>query len=178
MRRHRHLQLTLSVVRTYAAPVCMLAIVLTLSACGSSTTTTTNAAGQTVVTCHIRLAKTKFALHAGLALGAFHRYILKPYHAGAFKTGAPGRKKALLKAGASGLFAYHELKVADRDARCDGPVLRKLASPLASALSALASLRTALTAGNIGGIAGAAALLDKVSSRASQNGVPVKDINR
>jgi hypothetical protein len=165
-------------VRSFGASACLLAIVLVLSACGGgSTTTATNAAGQTVVTCHVGFAKTKFALHAGLAFGAFHRYILKPYRAGAFKKNAPGRKKALVKAGASGLFAFHELKVADRDARCDGPALRKLGSPLTSALSALSSLKTALTAGNLGGIVGGAALLDGLASRASQNGVTVKDIN-
>jgi hypothetical protein len=117
-------------------------------------------------------------LHAGLALGAFHRYVYKPYRAGAFKKDAPGQKKALVKAGASALFAYHELKVADEDARCDGPALKKLASPLASALSAFANLKTAIGAGNLGGIAGAAALLNSVSSQASRNGVHLKDINR
>lgn len=158
---------------------CVLTAALVLAGCGGgSTSTTTNAAGKVVVSCHIAFAKSKFVLHTGLALGAFHRYIYKPYRAGAFKKGTPGQKKALVKAGASALFAVHELKVADRDARCDGPALRKLAQPLSSALSALSSLRTALTAGNLGGIAGAGALLSGLTSSASQNGVQVKDINR
>jgi hypothetical protein len=33
-------------------------------------------------------AKTKFVLHAGLAFGAFHRYLYKPYQAGTFNKGA------------------------------------------------------------------------------------------
>ena len=105
--------------------------VAALAACGStSTTTTTTASGQVQVSCHVTLARTKFVLHTGIAVGAFHRYVIKPYRAGAFKQGAPGRKKALLKAGASALLAYHELKVAAHDANCDGPALKKLAHPL------------------------------------------------
>jgi hypothetical protein len=165
------------VVKRLASWLCLLVTVVALSGCGESTTTTTNAAGQTVTTCHIRFARTKFVLHTGLALGAFHRYIYKPYRAGSFKQGAPGRKKALAKAGASALFAYHELKVAARDARCDGKTLRKLASPLSSALEALSSLRTALGAGDLGAIGAAGAALDNLTSQTRQQGVHVKDVN-
>src|SRR5690348_4856596 len=96
-----------------AALLVTAAAVAALAGCGKSTTTTTNAAGKVVTSCHISFAKSKFVLHAGLAAGAFHRYIYKPYRRGALKKGVPGRKKALVKAGASALFAYHELKVAD-----------------------------------------------------------------
>jgi hypothetical protein len=162
-------------VKRLASWVCLLGAVVVLSGCGESTTTTTNAAGQTVTTCHIRFAKTKFVLHAGLALGAFHRYIYKPYRAGSFKQGAPGRKKALAKAGASALFAYHELKVAARDARCDGKTLRRLASPLSSALSTLSSLRSSLGAGDLGAIGAASAALDNLTEKTRQQGVHVKE---
>lgn len=154
---------------------CLLVSVLTLAACGGTTTsTTTNAAGQTVVTCHTSFARTKFVLHAGLALGAFHRYIYKPYRAGLFKKGAPGRTKALVKAGASAVFIYHELKIAAQDARCDGPTLRKLAAPVSTALSGFSSLKDALTGGNLGGISGAGALLSGLTSKANQNGITLK----
>lgn len=153
--------------------------VASLAACGSSsTTTTTTPSGQVQVSCHVPLAKTKFVLHTGIALGAFHRYIYKPFRAGAFKQGAPGRKKALLKAGASALLAYHELKVAAHDAKCDGPALKKLANPLSEALSALSSLRSAIGAGDLAGIGGAGALLDSLVAKAAQNGVRLKDVNR
>ncbi|WP_405084605.1 hypothetical protein [Microbispora sp. NBC_01389] len=59
-----------------------------------------------------RLAKTRFALHAGLALGAFHRYIYKPLRSGGFQQGAEKRKRTFAKAAVAGLFALHELKVA------------------------------------------------------------------
>lgn len=150
-------------------------LVLALAACGKTTTTTTTANGQVVTTCHISFAKTKFLLHAGLAAGAFHRYVYKPYRAGAFAKGTPGRKKALTKAAASALFAYHELKVAAEDARCDGPVLKQLASPLQAAVSAISALRGVLGTGSPAGIGGAAAALDGLVSKAAHHGVQIKD---
>ncbi|MEU6413453.1 hypothetical protein [Microbispora sp. NPDC046933] len=59
-----------------------------------------------------RFAKTRFALHAGLALGAFHRYIYKPLRSGGFKAGAEKRKRTIAKAAIAGAFALHQLKVA------------------------------------------------------------------
>ncbi|MEU3163193.1 hypothetical protein [Streptosporangium sp. NPDC006930] len=61
-----------------------------------------------------RFAKTRFALHAGLALGAFYRYIYKPLQSGGFKAGAEKRKRTFAKAAVAGLFTLHELKVARR----------------------------------------------------------------
>ncbi|WP_239313879.1 MULTISPECIES: hypothetical protein [unclassified Frankia] len=57
-------------------------------------------------------AKTRFALHAGLGLGAFHRYIYKPLKNGGFKAGADQRKRTFVKAAVAGVFTVHELKVA------------------------------------------------------------------
>ncbi len=57
-------------------------------------------------------AKTRFALHAGLGLGAFHRYIYKPAKNGNFKAGADKRTSSFAKAAVAGLFTVHELKVA------------------------------------------------------------------
>ncbi|MEU6425321.1 hypothetical protein ABZ860_05435 [Microbispora sp. NPDC046973] len=59
-----------------------------------------------------RFAKTRFALHAGLALGAFHRYIYKPLRSGGFRAGAEKRKRTIAKAAIAGAFALHQLKVA------------------------------------------------------------------
>jgi hypothetical protein len=158
------------------APACalLLVIVLALAACGgSSTTTTTNASGKVVVSCHIRFAKTKFALHAGIAAAAFYRYIYKPYRAGAFKSGAPGRRKALVKAGATAVFAAHELRVAARNARCDGPALKRVADPLAAVLAPLDSLHGLSTGGGLGEIATAQAALSRLSTASTGAGVPV-----
>ncbi|CAO5191306.1 Lipoprotein [Frankia sp. AiPs1] len=58
-------------------------------------------------------AKTRFALHSGLALGAFHRYIYKPLKNGGFKSGADKRKRSMAKAAIAGVFVVHEIKVAN-----------------------------------------------------------------
>ena len=87
----------------------LLAVSLTaVTACGPKTaptsgtgTSTSQAAG----TDQVRFAKTKFALHAGLAAGAIHRYLYKPYKAGTLQPGAKGRTKALVKAGLATAFS-------------------------------------------------------------------------
>ncbi len=144
---------------------------LGLAACGgTTTTTTTNSAGQTVVSCQMAFAKTKFVLHAGLALAAFDRYLYQPFRAGAFKQGAPGRTKALLKAAASSVFIYHELTIAAQDARCD-TTLRKLMTPLTSAAATLSSLKAALTGGNVNALTGAVSQLTGLRATAQRYGV-------
>jgi hypothetical protein len=166
-----------------AKVACLLLLVASLAAaCGSSSkvATTTNSQGKTQLACtgKVRFAKTKFVLHAGLAFGAFHRYILKPYRAGALAKGAPGRTKALAKAGASALFAYHELKVARTDAVCDGPRLRRLADSVSSALASLNALRALRAGTGLGAIGLAGQALDRLGGEAASGGTPIKDINR
>ena len=158
-----------------AVTVLLLALLLGASACGgSSTTTTTSASGKVVVSCHIRLARTKFLLHTGIAAAGFYRYIYRPYRAGAFKSGAPGRKKALAKAAATTAVMIHELRIASRDARCDGPTLKKLAKPLDAVFGPLDSLRAGLaTGGGIGAIAAVQAALNNFARASGAAGVPV-----
>ena len=77
----------------------------------------------------VKFAKTKFVLHTGLALGAFRRYIYKPWKAGKLKKGADGRVVALAKAAAAGAFTAHELGSA-RDAALSDDRLRGLGDRL------------------------------------------------
>jgi hypothetical protein len=93
-------------------------------------------------------AKTKFALHVGLAVASFKHFIYSPYRAGAFKKGAPGRIKALIKAGATGLFVVHELHIACEDAQAAGGVLAKVVAPLALIQTQLTKLSAALKTGH------------------------------
>ncbi|MER6814883.1 hypothetical protein ABT299_36900 [Spirillospora sp. NPDC000708] len=86
-------------------------------------------------------AKTRFAADAGLAIGAFHRYIWKPYQAGSFKQGADGRTKAFAKAGAAGLFAANRLNAARKLIGADPKLCNALKVPaekVAAMFSALA----------------------------------------
>jgi hypothetical protein len=108
-----------------------------LAGCGSKSTTssaTTAAAGSGTCpsTETISFAKTKFAAHAGLAAGAFYRYVFEPLRAGAFSSGASGRIASLAKAGLAVAFVVHELRVAESDAKGDPTLCKLLVAPLQS----------------------------------------------
>lgn len=148
-----------------------------LAGCGNSTKVVTEN-GKTRTVPDIKFAKTRFLIHAGVAFGAFHRYILKPYQAGSFKKGAPGRKTAFVKAGAAGLFAYHELKVARKDALASD-TLRPLVDKLDSAGAKLKDLASSLKGGalNPASLLGAGGGLTGIAGAAKGLGVNLKDRN-
>lgn len=79
----------------------------------------------------IKFDKTKFVLHAGLAFGAFHHFIYRPYTEHRLHG-----VLALGKAGLAGLFTVHELKLAKADAE-SSPTLCKLVAPFDRASAAL-----------------------------------------
>jgi hypothetical protein len=124
----------------------------------------------------VHFAKTKFLLHAGLAFGAFHRYIYEPYKAGGF-TPASTHKVAIVKAGAAGLFAYHELKIALVDARSSS-TLSKLAGPITALETKLHSLETGLHGGTLNGsaISSANSSASTLSSDSAGSGASIKDL--
>lgn len=103
----------------------LVTLALAAAGCGSSSSSNSSSAAaagtsgstSTSSTPNVgRLPTVKFVLHAGLAFGAFHRYIYKPFKAGDFSGGILKHKLTLVKAGLAGLFAYHELKLALKDA--------------------------------------------------------------
>jgi hypothetical protein len=158
----------------------LVALVLVASGCGdkTKTVTSTGANGQatTQTVPDVHFAKTKFLLHSGLAFGAFHRYIYKPYRAGSLKKGASGRTKAMVKAGAAGLFAAHELKQARRAALSDDR-LRPLATRIDALIRRLGPLASRLKGGVLDptGLVGAAGAFDALGKASSAAGASVKD---
>jgi len=139
-----------AVANALTALVLAAALALATAGCGSKTVTTTGANGQatTRTVPDIHFAKAKFALHAGLAFGAFHRYISKPLKEGAFGAGAPDRLGAIVKAGTAALFAVHELRMAREDALADDR-LRPLAERVERLLGKLNHLGAALKRGSL-----------------------------
>jgi hypothetical protein len=122
-----------------------------------------------------KFAKTRFALHAGLALGAFHRYIYKPLRSGGFNAGAEKRTRTFLKAAVAGAFALHELKVAKGFA---------VANPtLCKAVEGVTSKFTSLTDKLKGGTATPSDLdaskssMDGLQQDASKSGYDFKEQN-
>jgi hypothetical protein len=161
-----------------------LLLVLTLAfatACGSKSSSSSSASegatvGQTTTAPnHIRFAKTKFVFHAGLAFGAFHRYLYKPFKEGVFSHPLQ-HKLALVKAAAAAAFVVHEVRIAREDAQ-SSPLLRKLLSPL----TALAATVGGMTAGLKSGHADPAALgsangaIESIKQSASSAGAHVTE---
>ena len=115
------------------------------SSSGSASAAATSSGSTTPNVGHLPTAK--FALHAGLAFGAFHRYIYKPLRDGTFSGGILKHKVALVKAGLAGVFAYHELKLALVDAQAS-PTLRKLVAPVTALADKLKSIGGSAKSGN------------------------------
>lgn len=152
---------------------------LAVAACGNKekVVTDTGKDGQTTTktVADVQFAKTKFLLHAGLAYGAFHRYIQKPLKAGTFKPGAAKRKRAIAKAAVAAAFVYHELKQAHRAAESDEMLRTKLLTPLESTLSRLSAATKALKSGKLPDLAGLIEGMGGLSSAAGAAGVVIKE---
>lgn len=121
-------------------------------------------------------AKTKFVLHAGLAFGAIHRYIYKPYREGKFSGGLFHHKLATLKAALAAAFAYHEVRLALNDAR-SSRVLSALLSPLLALQTKLGSLRSGLQSGSVdpAAIVSADSQTQKIGAQSSAHGQAIQD---
>jgi hypothetical protein len=152
----------------------LLVLTLGLSACGSSSSTSSTSGSTQGTT---SFAKTKFVLHAGLAFGAFHHFIYKPYKAGNLTSGGLlNHKLALVKAGLAGAFAYHEVKLALVDAK-SSPLLSRLLSPLTALSNRFQALGTQLKAGNLdaSAIEGANTQTGVTSAAAQAAGQPISE---
>lgn len=112
---------------------------LALAGCGSSTSSSATSGSAATAPATTHLAKTKFVLHAGLAFGAFHRYVYKPLRAGDFSHPF-SHKLTIIKAGLAALFIRHELSLALTDAQ-SSPTLRKLVSPITALQARIDGLR-------------------------------------
>ena len=166
-------------IRSLTLVLVLAVLAVATAGCGSKTVAVTSANGSvtTRTVPDVHFAKTKFVLHMGLAFGAFHRYVYRPYEAGAFRSGAPGRVKALLKAASGAVFAVHELKTARDDALSDSR-LRPLAEKLEGLLSKLSSLGGSLKGGilNPAAIESAAGAVSSVGAASGGLGARIKEV--
>jgi hypothetical protein len=128
------------VLRKSVVPL-LLVSVLVVAGCGSSKSASTaggSGSGQ------VHLAKTKFVIHTGLAFGAFHRWIYKPFKKGDFSHPL-SHKLAIVKAGAAGAFVLHEIRIARADA-AHSKLLSKVVLPLLGLYGTVQLIRGALHA--------------------------------
>jgi hypothetical protein len=173
--------------RLLAGLLAILLLSTLVGACGKSSPQTTNSAAATASggngadpgTCPnqntISFAKTKFVAHSGLALGAFHRYIYKPFRAGKFSAGQHGRLLAFVKAAAAALFVKHEVRLAAQDAQANPTLCRAIAAPLRSFYDGIIGIGSRIRRGDTSGIDNAENSAGGLSSASSSSAVPIQE---
>ena len=161
----------------------LVTVALAAGGCGSSSSSSSSgaaAAGSSTATSSTpnvgHLPTVKFVLHAGLAFGAFHRYLYKPFKAGAFSGGVFKHKLTVVKAGLAALFVYHEVKLAVKDAQAS-PKLSKLVAPLTALADKVKSLGSSVKSGkpDASSLSSANGDITSLSGLASAAGVSVPD---
>jgi hypothetical protein len=159
---------------TFSLVALLGVLALAGAGCGSSSSATSGAAnGSTTATTHF--AKTKFVLHAGLAFGAFHRWIYKPAKAGDLSHPL-AHKLTTLKAALAAAFVYHELKLALADAQAD-PTLSKLVAPITGLQNKLHSLAGSVKSGGASAadVSGLDSTISSIKGLASSAGQPIAE---
>ena len=164
--------------RRFAAMAVLLLVVVALlgAGCGSSSSSSGAASGNATSTT-VKLAKTKFVLHAGLAFGAFHRWIYKPIKAGDLRHPF-SHKLTTIKAALAAAFVYHELKLALAAAQ-GSPTLSKLVAPITSLQSKIQGLGSSVKSGDVSTVeqqvTQANDSVSSISSQSSSAGQPISE---
>lgn len=121
-------------------------------------------------------AKTKFVAHAGLAFGAFHRYLYKPYREGKFTTGSTRSKVfAFAKAGAAALFVKREVRLASEDVKANPTLCKAIAAPLAALGDTITGAVDKLKGGDASGLTAANDAIAGIESGAQSSGDAVTE---
>lgn len=123
----------------------------------------------------ISFAKTKFVLHSGLAFGAFHRYLYKPFKAGTFQKGAKGRIGAFIKGGLAALFVKREVRLASEDVKANPTLCKAIAAPLAKVGNTVQSAFDKMKGGDSSGITDVNSAISSVEGTSSKGGVPITE---
>lgn len=174
--------------------VVLIAPVVLLTGCKSSTSssgssaaptsaTTSNASGgdnqpisaDCPTTNTKAFAKTKFVAHAGLAFGAFHRYLYKPYKAGTFKSGAHGRFTAFAKGGLAALFIKREVRLASEDVKANPTLCKAIAAPLANIGNTVQDAFAKAKNGDGSGLDTVNSAITNVTGSSNRDGVTIKE---
>lgn len=123
----------------------------------------------------VAFAKTKFVLHTGLAFGAFHRYLYKPFQAGSFNKGASGRIAAFIKGGLAALFVKREIRLASEDVKANPTLCKAIAAPLGKIGDTVQAAFDKLKTGDASGITDANSAVAAVEATSAKDGVPITE---
>lgn len=153
-----------------------VAVSLLLAGCGADGGSSGGAAA-TAFTCPTEgtqsFSKARFVLNVGLAAGAFHQFVWKPYQAGGFQEGADGRTANLVKAGLAAAFAAKQVKDATDNVRNDPELCSALGQPLAQLTGVLDDLQGRITRGDLASLASIEALLASVLGKSEAEGLKI-----
>ena len=94
-----------------------------------------------------KIPKTRLLADLALTYGAFHRYLYKPFKAGAFHKGAEGRTKAIIKAVVASAAIVKLLSNAEKNAEAD-PTLCKYVPTIGNIRDSLTSLAGKIRGGD------------------------------
>lgn len=124
------------------------------------------------------LDKTRFVAHVGVAYFCFHHWVLKPYQEQQFASGAPHRTATIIKGGVALLFAYHELKVANKIAQTSkDPLLHKLAGGIDALTGSFGTIGQRLKSGHFSpdDVKSLDSATTSLGTAAAAGGMPIKD---
>lgn len=157
-----------------------LAVVVLLAGCGtggSSGDTGSTGAPATAFTCPTEstqtFSKARFVLNVGVAAGAFHQWIWKPYQDGGFQEGAQGRTANLVKAELAAAFAAKQAKDATDNVKNDPQLCAALGQPLAQLSGALDGLQGRIASGDLASLASIEALVAAVIGKSEIEGLTI-----
>lgn len=150
-------------------PLLLVSAVLVVAGCGSSNSTSTSTSTK------VHFAKTKFALHAGLAFGTFHHFIYTPFKAGDF-THPFSHKVKILEAVAAALYVEHEAKLALADAKAS-KLLSHVVAPVAAFGGVLALIKSSISKAkpDASAINSGNSSITSAESQSSYAGQPIKE---
>lgn len=121
-------------------------------------------------------AKTKFVLHTGLAFGAFHRYLYKPFKAGTFTSGGTGHKILVIaKAGTAALFIKREIRLSIEDVKANPLLCKAIAAPLSSLSDTVSGAIGKLKHGDTSGLTTADSAITAIETRARTGGAAITE---
>lgn len=126
-----------------------------------------------------KLAKTRFVANAAIAAGAFKRYLYKPYQAGTFKSGASGRKKAIVKAGVASVVIVDQLRRAKNNVEANPTLCKVLKAPLTKLTATMSALVNKAKQGELdpSELTSAQGALEQFRKDATSAGAGFKDKN-
>ena len=123
----------------------------------------------------VAFAKTRLVADVGLMAGTFHRYIYKPFKAGAFDKGVKGRVLALVKASATAAADAKLLSNAVKNVQANPTLCTAIGQPMADLATHLSALTHEVTLGNVAGIESAGTLVSGLLSQASSSGLNITE---